>query len=171
MKPLHFLHWTNKERSALESCQSFTDLTKIALTIVERHGNGINMISGPISTGGTGNRKDNIKIFQGAIEYLYEDCNLKVLSQVPFEDKIEELWDVWKKENPKENYCVPVLEEFYEGIFSSGKVEALHFIHGYESSRGACWEHNNCNRWGIKRVYLNQNVSKILLERINNKKI
>ncbi len=155
----HYRHWNPRDHDALKDAKSFVDLAAIALDILRRTPGKAEMVSGPISTGGVGTIQGNRKVFEGVIEILIGESHRNIFSQMPFEDKMVELYLEWHRQNPAEEYCTPILNDFYEKVFLSGKVSALHFIHGWESSFGARWEHGNCDRWGIEKRYLPQELS------------
>ena len=167
-KQIHFKYWNETDVGALSSAKTFKDLSIIALNILERFPVGVHMVSGPISTGGVGTLEGNRKVFERVVELLATEQSLNIFSQMPFEDKMVELYRKWHIDNPTEKYCMPILTDFYQPVFSSGKVSNLHFIYGWESSFGAKWEHNNCDEWSIKRNYLPQELS---LRALNNRNI
>jgi hypothetical protein len=150
---IHYKYWTDSDHQSLKQTTSFTELGLLAISIVRRFTGKVNMVSGPISTGGVGTIQGNKDVFMAVIEILAQDQK-NIFSQMPFEDKIVELYKKWRLNNPQQSYCMPILEEFYEPLFSTGKVECLNFIYDWESSFGAKWEHTNCDRWLIKRNYL-----------------
>ncbi len=154
MNKLHFNHWTAADKMILAETKTFRDLAELALSVITRMPTGIEMVSGPISTGGVGSIEGNRKVFERVIEVLINEEKKNIFSQMPFEDKMVEFYKVWHTENPTEKYCLPILEDFYEPIFSSGRIAALNFIHGWESSFGAKWEHDNCERWNMVKRYL-----------------
>lgn len=159
MTELHFNHWTPVDRITLGKARTFKDLADLAISIIARIPGRIEMVSGPISTGGVGSINGNRKVFEHVIEILVNEHNANIFSQMPFEDKMVEFYRVWHAEHPEEKYCTPILDEFYEPLFSSGKIRTLHFINGWESSFGAKWEHDNCSRWNIAREYLSEELS------------
>lgn len=53
-----------------------------------------------------------------------------------------------------EDFCSLNVYPIYLPIFESGHVSRLYFIHGWQSSRGANWEHQQAERLGIEVVYL-----------------
>ena len=154
MNTVHFKHWNADDYDNLNKAKSFVDLATIALDIVFRIPEKVEMVSGPISTGGVGTIPGNRKVFEGVIEILVFESNLNIFSQMPFEDKMVKLYLEWHAKNPTEKYCKPILDEFYDRLFFSGRVSKLHFIHDWQSSFGATWEHDNCNTWKIERNYL-----------------
>lgn len=160
---LHFRNWSDADKEALATVRSFKEMAVIALGIMMRNGGEFHMVSGPISTGGVGSIEGNRRVFMRVIEHLISEEGLPVWSQMPFQDKMVDLYKIWHAENPNESYCMPILLDFYEPVFSSGFVKVLHFIHGYESSFGARWEHQGCERWGIERRYLPAELSRMLV--------
>jgi hypothetical protein len=167
---IHQKYWTDADRKAFIEAKSFKDLAALTVAMLERRPHSFHMVSGPISTGGVGTRSGNQHVFAAVIERISARDGLPVFSQIPFEDKILELKNAWFEKNPGESYCMPVLLDFYEPIFKSGKIAALHFIHGYESSRGAVWEHDGCDEWKIERRYLSPELSVDLYNAVLNKK-
>ncbi|MDE1974970.1 MAG: hypothetical protein KGI49_00465 [Patescibacteria group bacterium] len=170
MKAIHYKHWTEIDKQMLEQTRTFKDLGRLALSIMSRFEHDIEMISGPYSTGGVGTREGNGIVFEGVIEIMILEKKRNIFSQMPFEEKIAELYKNWRMENPHTDYCMPILEDFYELVFSSGRVKVLNFIHDWQSSFGARWEHDGCSRWKIKRKYLTPDLSRRALE-LNQPKI
>lgn len=162
---IHFQHWNNKEKKALSKAMSFKDVAKIYLNVMNHMPKNIHAVSGPMTTGGVGVREDNIKIFKSITEILSEDMKLNIISWIPFEFNIRKLLDKWIETNGKNAYCTPILEEFYRTVYASGKVTKVHFIHGWESSTGARWEHDLCEKLGIERCYLSPELSQKALNR------
>jgi len=160
---IHYRYWTNTDRTDLENAGSFGQLAEIAIEIMSRWPCAVEMVSGPISTGGVGSIDGNRKVFEKVIEALCATERLAVFSQMPFEDKMVDLYKKWHTENPDEKYCMPILTDFYERVFSSGKVTRLNFINDWQSSFGARWEHDGCGRWKIVRRYLPRELSERVL--------
>jgi hypothetical protein len=163
MDYIHYNYWTLLDRENLCRARTFIDLADLALSIISRLPVGVEMVSGPISTGGVGTICGNRKVFEGIIEILIKESGLNIFSQMPFEDKMVEFYKVWHAKHPTEKYCMPILYEFYDRVFSTGKVKGLHFIHGWESSYGAKWEHDYCVRWSIDCHYLTSELSQKVL--------
>jgi hypothetical protein len=160
----HYRHWGEKEKLALANAGSFKELGKVVVDILSIMPGGVNVVSGPISTGGMGTTAANIAVFKNIVEILTEDMGLNILSWVPFEIKIHDLHTEWSKTNGK-GYCMPILEDFYHAAFCSNKITKVHFIHGWESSFGARWEHELCDKLGIEKVYLSKELSQKALNR------
>ncbi len=159
MKEIHWRQWTDDEKRELDSAKDFKQLSHIAISIISRMSGDVHMVSGPISTGGVGTVEGNGKVFANVIEILITEQGINIFSQMPFEEKMVKLYREWFKNNPNEKYCRPILDDFYEPLFSSGKVKVLHFIYGWESSTGARWENESCERWVIERRYLPKELS------------
>ena len=160
---IHFKFWTKKDRAKLAKVRSFGDLCQVALDVIRRNPLGkVHMVSGPITTGGTGTLKGNLAVFQATIEALAQN-GYNVFSQIPFEEQLVLLHNEWRLQNSdKKGYCMPILYDFYEPIFTSGLVEAMHFIPDWRSSFGAKWEHEITRSLGIKHFYLPEDWSAAL---------
>ena len=146
------------DRTVRRRSMTFRDLSRLAISIIDRIPGDIEMVSGPISTGGVGSVEGNRRVFERVVEILVREKKIKIFSQMPFEDKMVEFYLVWHKEHPDEDYCMPILDDFYERVFSTGRIAALNFIYGWEFSFGARWEHDNCDRWNIEKRYLPKNL-------------
>lgn len=97
------------------------------------------MLSGPMTTGGKGSIEENLKAYRKAIVFL-ESKGLVVFNQLNAEAAFRRHWVAWKAANPEKDYCWPILDEFYEPVFRSGKVKAIHFMPDWQSSKGAVRE-------------------------------
>lgn len=159
MNAINFRGWRDIDKQMLEHARCFRDLAQLARSVLGRIPGDVGMVSGPISTGGVGTIDGNRRVFEAVIEILTTEGHLNIFSQMPFEDKMVELYRKWHKDHPCDKYCMPILHDFYEPIFSSGRVKILHFIDGWKSSFGARWEHDNCPRWGIRRRHLPPELS------------
>lgn len=142
----HFLYWNTEDEQELSKAESFEALSNLALKIVKRIKGDIHMVSGPISTGGVGTIPGNVFVFEKIIELLTEEDGYPIFSQIPFQKKMDSLCQMWQKMNPSEIHCIPILENFYKHLFSSGKITHLHLIYGWESSYGSRWEHDFCKK-------------------------
>lgn len=144
-------------------------------------------VCGPISTGGAGNVKDNLALFETAI------CTIKkigyyVFNQIPYEDamgRIKKEREKEKKIQPKkaekqdkkdkkhskkskikikksqkvqrDTYDYTLLEEFYRPIMESGMIACVVFLPGWRSSIGARWEYKVAKKKKILRLELKKN--------------
>jgi hypothetical protein len=101
-----------------------------------------------------------MKVFQRVIENLFVSEGLNVFSQIPFQEGMVAFYREWRRSNPHPgSYCWPILLEFYAPFFALRKFESFHFIHGYDASIGARWEHGQCIQLGIRRRYLPESLS------------
>lgn len=96
------------------------------------------MVSGPMTTGGRGSVEENLKAYRKAMAFL-ESKQLTVFNQLLAEDYFRNHSQRWRTLNPTLDYCWPILDDFYEPVFRSGKIKGLYFMPDWESSRG-------CNR-------------------------
>jgi hypothetical protein len=154
MNAAHYKHWIDEEITSFASINTFSELSGFALRIMRRMPPSIHVISGPISTGGFGNSKDNMVVFGAVTEELILRRELNVLSWVPFENVIYRLLIAWRSINPLGQYCWDIMFKFYKPLFESGLITDIHFIAGWELSTGSKWEHEQCARIGIRIHYL-----------------
>jgi len=141
-------YYTKEDYAAIEKAESFTDLTEIALKIIERMPQPVSMVCGPIATGGKGNIEENLKIFKKTIQALVNNGE-NIFSQIPFEGAMQRI-----KQNPQYQGATQLLEEFYLPIFKSGFIKKMNFIKGWKGSFGATWEHGIAVALGIEIFYL-----------------
>lgn len=142
----HF--WTDGDHKRLQAVSSYEGAAEVALTILSRMnrtGNEVVQICGPISTGGLGNLADNTARFQLAIDHAIHN-GLMVFDQIPFQQTIVRLC------RPKRDgggYDWGILEIFYRKIFESGYVHRTLFLPGWEGSTGARWERKLVTKLGL----------------------
>lgn len=141
-------YWKPADTAALETANSFAELSEIALRVLKRMPKPVGQVCGPISSGGLGSIPANLKRFDETIGELIKSGN-KVFDQVPFESHFFRLI-----ERGQGAHGQGLLEQFYLPLFESGLVDTLYFIPGWESSKGARWEHAQAKRLGITIVYL-----------------
>ena len=148
---VHFRCWCDYEKELLKKAISPKDLLEVALLAVSRLSDKFHIVCGPITSGGQGNVDNNLLVFQAMIEMLWAKRNLNVFSQMPFEQQMVKFNKDWLKEHPYMTYCTPILDDFYAPFFKicAPRIEAAHFIHGWESSYGARWEHDRCLHFRI----------------------
>lgn len=142
-------YYTEEDSLLIQEAKSFKDLFFVAYKVLSKMPAPTIQVCGPISTGGLGNVEANIKNLQKTIVRLSEKGYV-VFDQMPLEQKIAELASTWIKENPREKYCYPILEDLYKPIFESGFIKELWFLPGWKSSHGATWERAQAERLGIK---------------------
>jgi hypothetical protein len=136
---------TKKEQSMIKKAKTFTELVDVGLIILNRMNQPIVQVCGPISTGGTGSAKENLKLFSVAINFLNKN-GLNVFNQLPFERAFDRIMKGYKIIG----YDTPILEEFYKPIFKSGKIKRIYLLPRWEKSVGARWEYNCAKKLGIK---------------------
>src|ERR1035437_3198523 len=107
MNIVHDKHWNADYLDNLNRARSFIDLATIALDIVFRLPEKVEMVSGPISTGGVGTIPGNRKVFEGVIEILILESKLNIFSQMPFEDKMVQFKKKGNTKNPKKKVWKP----------------------------------------------------------------
>lgn len=140
--------WSPKLFGAVEKVRTFGELVPVAMTILGFFEEEVTIVSGPISTGGLGTREKNIAVFHTVIRDL-QSKRRSVFDQTPFETAIFRLAEDWRRHNPEADYCMPILDEFYGPVFSSGLIHRVAFIHDWQSSRGARWERQKALELGL----------------------
>ena len=81
--------------------------------------------------------------------------NVHLFNQLPFEPAFNNLSRNWE---PTDNYSdMPILENFYGKIFSSGLINTAYFLPDWKTSFGATWEYARARKLKIKTVVLRRN--------------
>lgn len=111
-------------------------------------------VCGPMTTGGLGSLEANFGRFNEVTAELRR-VGHRVFSQMPYEDRMAELWDTLK---PVDGYDYRLLEGFYTPIFESGMIRRFHFIPGWEDSTGSRWEHDLAEKLGTEISYLGHDL-------------
>ncbi|HEY4479428.1 MAG TPA: hypothetical protein VI981_03690, partial [Candidatus Paceibacterota bacterium] len=83
-------YWTEEDRWGLEMAKNYRDLNKIALRVLKRMPEPRGELCGPITSGGAGSVKANLKRFDRAIKKLIAD-GTEIFSQMPFEAIIQDM--------------------------------------------------------------------------------
>lgn len=146
---LHFRNWNDADYEAAHNAKDFHALAETAMTVLNRYPGKLGMVSGPISTGGFGSPEKNMAVFRSVVEYLSTDKHLNIFSQVPFEIPMHRLHSEWTLSG-NTGYCMPILNDFYDVIFGSGKISDLYLIDGWQSSFGARHEVEFCKETDIE---------------------
>ncbi len=137
-------YWTKKDVLDAEGAKTFEELAKIALRIIDRMPQPVEMVCGPLTSGGLGSFEKNLQVFKKYIR-LGEKVGLNIFDQLPFEPHLHRIWEENNAKDPNE-----LLERFYGTIFKSGKIKQLDFIPGWRSSIGARWERKTARKLKIK---------------------
>ncbi len=141
-----------------DAAKTYNALHKVALkaikntiTFLKKKGDKkpkIYEFCGPISTGGVGNAKDNIKILHNAINKVSK-LGYHIFNQVPFENKLGEI-KAKRKEKIGDKYDMKLLTKFYAPIFASGLISTFIFMPGWRDSTGSQWEYKQAKKNKIK---------------------
>jgi hypothetical protein len=140
---------TTAELERLEAAQDYIQLSRIGLDILSEmasHGRSVIMISGPMSTGGAGSLQANMDRFNRAIEQARRR-GFFVFDQTPFQDAMIR---ISKYVEGVSEYDHDILHVFYRALLQSGNIHEVLFLDDWQSSIGATWEHEECERLGIK---------------------
>ena len=142
-------YWTKKDWSCKKKAKNFDELAEIGIRILKRMPQPVEMICGPISSGGLGSIKANLKEFGKHIRCL-KKFGGNVFDQMPFEREMDRI----EKESydDRDQARDDILNKFYLPIFESRLVKTLNFIPGWKSSIGARWERKTARKLKIKIV-------------------
>ena len=153
--------WHEEEWQYIKHCNTLADLVPVAHRVIDRFRADmpVALVSGPISTGGIlkpgtteADISANLKRFNEVVEGLLR-AGLPLFNQMPFEDIMVPINREWKAKFP-DQYCFPILEEFYRGVFEYGRLRGIILIPGWESSFGANWEVNLIKMLGKEVIHL-----------------
>ena len=106
-------------------------------------------VCGPVTNGGFGSVEENLTYLSKQIEVLQEK-GVTIFDQMPFEETFHR---VVRDETLNQKY-ENILTDFYEPLFALKRIDTLYFVKGWESSRGAQWEHEKAKEFGLSIVYL-----------------
>ncbi len=162
---VHYRYWTPADHENIRLAGLCLRKNRdVAMSVISRMPPSIHMASGPMTSGGLGSFEANMELFYRTVEYLIVTEKRNAFSQVPFETGMVAFHQGWVDLVGKRKYCWPILLEFYEMLFATGKFDTLHFIHGFESSIGARWEYDQCLKRGIKIRRLPKSLSHELMK-------
>lgn len=149
------MHPSTDKRKLIAECariRTLEQLLPIAMRELRKfEPGGAHIVCGPISTGGIGDPKANLRRFNSVIDELRR-CEKPIWSQMPYEFPIFHIREKWWLEHPefRDDYYMPILEDFYRPLFSTGLFKRAWFIPGWESSFGASWERKEFDSLGIQ---------------------
>jgi hypothetical protein len=151
--------WQEEEWLDILDCKTLADLVPIACRVIDRLPGPVALVSGPISTGGIlkpgtqeADIKANLVVLNHAVEG-FSKGGISLFNQMPFEDIFVPVNEAWKAANPGK-YCMPLLEEFYRGIFEYERFRGIILLPGWESSFGANWEYKTICKLKKEIVHL-----------------
>lgn len=147
-------HWRKEDFEILATTHTYKDMARVALRILERIPGPVVQVCGPLTTGGRGSLEENLKMFDQGVQLLVAQGK-NVFDQRPFEEPMQRL----KILLPKGEYAVEILDDFYLPVFESGLIHELHFLPGWQESRGARWEYEQAQRLGISIHHLPEELS------------
>lgn len=130
-------------RSFCEGTPTFPALTGFAKFELSKFEGDVEIVCGPITTGGQGSVQKNLEVFNGAIAGLIKQGR-PVFNQMPYETALFRLRAEHERKTNRDpadlSYNPVVLEEFYRPLFETRRFTRAWFLPGWRSSKGACWE-------------------------------
>lgn len=142
-------YWKDEDSNHLTEAKSVADIFAVAQIVLSRMSGKMGQVCGPVTNGGFGSVEENLNHLSKQIEELQEK-GLTVFDQIPFEETFHR---VVRDETLNQKYQ-NILTDFYEPLFTLGRIDTLYFVKGWESSRGANWEHDKAKELGLSIVYL-----------------
>lgn len=145
-------YWTQDIIDNLEQAQSYREMFELVAPVLERAPEGLVQVCGPFSTGGLGSIEKNMQRMGDTVRVLNE-LGYPLFNQVPLEVPMQKIKEK-REEMLGGAYDTDILDHFYLPLFESGAIKKLFFMHGWESSHGSKWEHDQGERLGLEIVYL-----------------
>ena len=159
------IFWTEQDKDDLSRAKNFNELFQIAILVLQRlkitvepkkvscsaRKRKVIMVCGPITSGGLGSVRDNLKVFGKYIRRM-SSRGYAVFSQLRFEGAMWRIRTEMKCSEEDRNKML--LEIFYGQLFRSGYIDEFFFIPGWETSFGASWEHEFIKKLGKPIYYL-----------------
>jgi hypothetical protein len=142
-------YWGGSDFQMLSSARSINEVYAVAVSVLSKMPESVAQVCGPISSGGRGSIEENLKYLNQVIFDLQEK-GVAIFDQMPFEETIHRIINDETTNQKYEN----ILYDFYEPLFTLNRIKTLYFVPGWESSRGANWEHNKASELGITISYL-----------------
>jgi hypothetical protein len=142
--------------------RSFEVLLPIALDVIRSLPDKATMICGPMTTGGLGNMRANMRRF-AIVTDLYAAREPNLFTQLPFEGAMDRI-----KASTYYRGVDHLLESFYGELFASGCIRRLCFLPDWESSYGARWEYERARELDLDvrhfgpQFFLEQNPTMIV---------
>lgn len=135
---------------------SFEELCEVAFSVLRCIPGGAIMICGPMTTGGLGSLHMNLARFRTVTNLLALRIP-NIFTQLPFEDAMQRI----KQRDGYYKGPEHLLDAFYGNIIDSGLLVSLYFLHDWETSDGARWEHERGLRKGLKIKYLRREFASL----------
>jgi hypothetical protein len=146
--------WEQRDVEDLASSRDFNHIGEIVLKVLLRSTRSVTMVSGPITSGGTQCKNQNLERYRKAMKFVASQGK-HVFNQLPGEQALKKRFDHWMANRQNEaDYCWPLLEGVYAPLFTSGRVERLAFMPNWHTSTGSKWEHDMASHYDISIEYL-----------------
>jgi hypothetical protein len=139
-------------RTACKKAENFAELVEIALAEARKF-DRLEVLEGPISTGGLGSIEKNFEFYGKAFKALQAEGH-PVFNYAPYEAGIYKLKMRWRADPANTGYCMPILEEFYRPLFDAAPIARAWFIPGWEESFGSTWAHKELESRGVPIEHL-----------------
>jgi hypothetical protein len=136
--------------------ESFEELAAIAVAELRKRNELVDMVCGPITTGGTGNPSYNFDIFNATIEGLTR-LGHTLFDQRPYEFGLNKLVRQWQ-EAGNNGYCLPIFDTFYTAVLDQRFIARAWFIPRWQTSTGAKLEYKRFRELEIDMEFLTPEI-------------
>ncbi len=131
--------YSRQDLEDIQSASTITSLLGVALRIIRRQEARwpIDILCGPMTTGGTGDLEVNLKVFRRALDLLRQE-DYRLFNQMPFQPVLARLASALPH---RHGYCGAILTEFYFPLFETALEEGYFrkavFLPNWNTSHGA----------------------------------
>ena len=143
------IFWHNEDFEKVRRATTILELFEVAHDVISRMGDPVAQVCGPLTSGGRESVTKNLSFLNEIIDGLQKE-NIFVFDQMPFEEAFHRIANSTTYTENHGN----ILRDFYDPIFTLGKIKTLYFVEGWESSKGATWEHTRGLELGMNLMYL-----------------
>ncbi len=144
-------HYTENHLAEIKKAKTYDELAVVGIKVLKSMPQPIGMVCGPVTSGGVGNVKENIRRLKYAMHKLTQEGKI-IFNQAQFEDAMREFLTTYGKTKEESNLIL--LEGFYKRVFESGLLKILYFMPDWQSSFGATWEREQGKRLGLEIIDL-----------------
>lgn len=131
---------------------SFEAMAEVAIAEIEQLGASVSLVSGPITSGGTGVAEHNLAIFRACVRALLDE-EVVLWNQLRYHTCTVALVEEWHAQG-NEGYCLPILHRFYRPVFATRRFREAFFIPGWRKSYGSAWERRELLVHGVTLIDL-----------------
>lgn len=150
-------NFTTEESGGLFRATSFEEAKEVAISQMRRlkneWGTSLEMVFGPMTSGGLGCEKENRALFKRAVVTLRQ-AGYPIFCQTPYEKKLRQI-KLQNNRKMRDGYLYDdLLRYFYKPIIRSGYLVRGHYVPNWHTSTGSQIEQAELIIGGIPRSFL-----------------